>query len=60
MRTMATYQHTHMCQQLLQGILLKRSWPHGTGAMMQVLIDCRNAGAFILCPEATSGSCQVV
>lgn len=50
MRTTATYQHTHMRQQLLQGILLERSWPHGTGAAMQVLIDSRNAGSPILCP----------
>ena len=56
MRTTATYQHTHMYQQLMQGILLERSWPHGVGAMMQVLIDSRNAGTFILFPEATSGS----
>jgi len=49
-RTTATYQHTHMRQQLLQGILLERSWPHGTGAATQVLVDSRNAGSPILCP----------
>jgi hypothetical protein len=39
MRTTAAYQHTHMREQLLQGILLERSWPHGTGAMMRILIS---------------------
>jgi len=57
MRTTAAYQHTHMREQLLQGILLERSWPHGTGAMMRFLIDSRDAGTFILCPGATTGSC---
>lgn len=50
MRTTAAYQHTHMRQQLLQDILLQRSWPHGTGAAMQVLFDSRNVGSPIVCP----------
>jgi hypothetical protein len=54
MRTTGTYQHTHMCQRLLQGILLERSWPHGAGKKMQVLIDSRNAGSPILCPRRDS------
>jgi hypothetical protein len=54
MRTTGTYQHTHMCQRLLQGILLERSWPHGAGKKMQVLIDSRNAGSPILCPWSDS------
>ena len=44
MRTTAAYQHTHMRQQLLQGILLGRSWPHGTGAETQVLIELPQCG----------------
>lgn len=55
--TLAAYQHAHMCQRLLQGILLGRACPHGVDAMMQVLIEFRNAGIPIVCPEATPGSC---
>jgi hypothetical protein len=59
MRTTGTYQHTHMYQQLLQGILLERSWPHGIGTKMQVLIDSRSAGSLLpsFALEAIPGSC---
>jgi hypothetical protein len=42
--TLRAYQHTHMCGQLLQGILLKRSCPHGMDAMMQLLIGFSISG----------------